>query len=150
MVTLSGFAPFTLKALRLEVGENRSVVVDSTFVTSRDRAAESPIPDLSLRVAVGGRQRRADAVEQISFAKRLGEEANRTRFHRLDSGAFLSKRSHEDDGDVATGRLEVALQLEAPHSGHLDIEHETRCAVDRAGGKKILGGAVCRNRQSHR
>ena len=83
MVTLSGFAPFTLKALRLEVGENRnvavtlqpghveetiivtasatrldtaraerSVVVDSTFVTSIPLNVRNPLQMINNAVGV--------------------------------------------------------------------------------------------------
>ena len=70
-------------------------------------------------------ERFIDPVEQILFAKRLADKIERATPHRLDGHRNVAVPRDKNDRKRRTQLQQMCLQIEAGHSGHANIQHET-------------------------
>jgi hypothetical protein len=101
-----------------------------------------------LITVVGGFERGLETGEQVSLVEWLGQETDRAGCHRLLAPVGMGR--DQDDGDMLSGRGEMALKLDAAHAGHLHVEHQARrCARD-VRAQEVLRGRERHSRQPHR
>src|SRR5262249_42153930 len=70
------------------------------------------------------RQCKLDGVQHVLVAKRLGEEFDRTRLHRLDGHWNIAVSGYEYDWNVDIGLCQLGLKIEPAHPRQSYVEHE--------------------------
>src|SRR6516165_4461062 len=80
-----------------------------------------------------------DCVQEVLFAKGLGQEFHCTGLHRPHRHRNVAMASQEDDWQAHIGRIQLLLKIEAALPGQAYIQHETTWALRSVVFEKFLG-----------